>query len=160
MDNFPIEHITNAGLACLIGLVGFCLAYFISILVSKLFVRFKLDKTLVTFFSQLLFWLIFTAFLIAALNQSGLYTTSFVTILGGGIAALVLSLQGSLSQIANGFILMGQRRFRVGDTLEVKGVEGTVKDIDLFYTYLDVQGNTAIIPNGDLFTNIVTIKKK
>ena len=76
---------------------------------------------------------------------------SVITVLGTAGAAIALSLQGSLANLAGGIMLVIFKPFKVGDFVEASGVMGTVKEINLFYTVLNTPDNCRInVPNGSL----------
>jgi small conductance mechanosensitive channel len=78
-------------------------------------------------------------------------STSLVAIIGAAGLAIGLALQGSLANFAGGVLLLLFKPFRVGDFITAQGLDGTVKEINIFYTKLNTFGNqVAIIPNGKL----------
>lgn len=83
----------------------------------------------------------------------GLDATSVVALLGSAGVAIGLAIQGSLSNFAGGVLILLLKPFRVDDYIKVDndGHEGTVKEIQLFYTKLSTPNNhVVIIPNGTL----------
>lgn len=150
------EHIqlfTRLGIALTIAVVGFVLATLARMGVKRLFQKVKGDKSIISFMGQTLFWLVFGAFFIAALNQSGLYTTSLVAALGAILAALILAMQSTLGNFASGVILLFQRPFRVGDTIACGGIEGVVTDMNIVYTFIDLGDKIGMIPNSQLLAS-------
>lgn len=100
--------------------------------------------------------LIFT--FVAVLTTFGIATTSFVAVLGALGIAVGLALQGTLSNLAAGIMLVVFRPFHVGDRVEAGGVAGTVREINLFFSEIDMDDNTrAVIPNGKLWGEIVRV---
>lgn len=117
----------------------------------KLFHKRKYDKTLENFVISLVTWTFRILLFILVITQLGVETTSLVAVVGAAGLAIGLALQGSLSNFAGGVLLILLKPFKVGDWIEVQGISGSVKDISLFYTYLNTFGNQlAIIPNGEL----------
>lgn len=109
----------------------------------------KIDTTLGSFFASMAKYGILTFTLIAVLARFGVETTSFVALLGALGLAIGLSLQGTLSNVASGVMLIIFRPFGVGDFVDTAGVSGTVKDITLFTTELATGDNVkVIVPNG------------
>ena len=109
----------------------------------------KIDITLAAFFASLAKYGVLTFTLIAVLSRFGVETTSFVALLGALGLAIGLSLQGTLSNVASGVMLIMFRPFKVGDFIEAAGVSGTVKDITLFTTEMATGDNVkVIVPNG------------
>ncbi|MCR4716803.1 MAG: mechanosensitive ion channel [Lachnospiraceae bacterium] len=99
--------------------------------------------------------------LLTAVNVLGIAITSFVTLLGTAGVAIGLSLQGSLSNLAGGVLILILKPFKVGDYIKTTtpGIEGSVTSIDIFYTrLLTVDKQTVIIPNGSLSnTSVVNV---
>jgi small conductance mechanosensitive channel len=94
--------------------------------------------------------LIFTV--IAVLERFGVETTSFVAVLGAMGLAIGLAMQGALSNVAAGVMILLFRPFKVGDFIEGGGVSGTVKTVSLFLTYLNTPDNVEVIlPNSQLW---------
>jgi small conductance mechanosensitive channel len=71
--------------------------------------------------------------ILAALNQLGVQTTSFIAIIGAAGLAIGLALQGSLSNFAAGFLMIIFRPIKIGDFIEGAGTMGTVEKIQIFY---------------------------
>jgi len=94
--------------------------------------------------------LVFTG--IAVLERFGVETTSFVAVIGAMGLAIGLAMQGALSNVAAGVMILLFRPFRVGDFIEGGGVSGTVKTVSLFLTYMNTADNVEIIlPNSQLW---------
>lgn len=109
----------------------------------------RIDTTLGSFFASMAKYAILAFTIIAVLSRFGVETTSFVAVLGALGLAIGLSLQGTLSNIASGVMLIIFRPFKVGDFVDTAGVSGTVKDITLFTTEMATGDNVkVIVPNG------------
>ena len=114
------------------------------------------DDTLGSFFGSLVRWFATAAVFIASLQVFGVQATSFVAILGALTLAIGLSLQGALGNIASGVMIMLFRPYKMGDFVEIAGVNGTVKDINLFQTILSTVDNVKIIiPNTEAIDGII-----
>src|SRR5205085_9854665 len=88
----------------------------------------------------------------AALGQLGLQTTSLLTVLGSAGLAIGLALQGTLTNIAAGIMLLYLRPFRAGDTIETPLVTGKVREIGLFATNMEtLDGLYYFVPNSALW---------
>lgn len=94
---------------------------------------------------------------ISIIGILGVPMASIVTVLASAGVAIGLALQGALSNLAGGIMLMIFRPFRSGDFVETSGVSGVIKEVTLFYTVLVTFDNTRItIPNGSLMNaNII-----
>ncbi|HYE61560.1 MAG TPA: mechanosensitive ion channel domain-containing protein [Phycisphaerales bacterium] len=116
----------------------------------------KVDVTLSKFLANLARWALLVLVVIACLGIFGVPATSFVTVLGTVGLAIGLGVQGSLSHLAAGVMLMIFRPFRVGDAVVVAGQAGVVDEIELFSTRLDTGDNRrVIIPNAQVFGSII-----
>ncbi|MFZ5759889.1 MAG: mechanosensitive ion channel family protein [Thermodesulfobacteriota bacterium] len=160
------EIVTFYGLniiaALIIYIIGKWTAKFIQGFAEKLMNRAKVDPTLIRFVGNLAYIGMLTFVILAALNQLGIQTTSFIAVLGAAGLAIGLALQGSLSNFAAGVLLIFFRPFKKGDFIEAAGTSGTVEEIQIFTTMLVTPDNKAIIvPNSKVIgDNIVNITAK
>lgn len=114
------------------------------------------DQTLTTFVSAIVKYLVIAIGLIAVLQQLGVQATSVIAVLGAASLAIGLALQGTLSNVAAGVMILLQRPYRVGDNVELNGRQGKVAGIDLFNTrLLDYDGLTLYLPNGKVFGDMI-----
>jgi len=112
----------------------------------------KMDATLVRFFGSLVRYAIIAFVIIAALQQFGVEATSLVAVFGAAGLAIGLALQGTLSNVAAGVMLLMFRPFKIGDFVDIGGKTGTVKEVGLFTTELATGDNVKIImPNGQIW---------
>lgn len=89
--------------------------------------------------------------LIAALGRVGVQTASVIAVLGAAGLAVGLALQGSLSNLAAGVLLVMFRPFRAGEYVDLGGVAGTVLNVQIFSTTMrTVDGKIVVIPNGKM----------
>jgi len=124
--------------------------------VKKVLEKSKTDPAVVSFVGSLIYFLILTFSVLAALAKFGIQTASFVAILGAAGFAIVFALQGSLANFAAGVLILVLRPFKVGDFIDGAGVAGTVKVIQLFTTVLATPDNIKImVPNGKLFGDTI-----
>jgi small conductance mechanosensitive channel len=145
-----VTNALNALGAIAILLIGLWLSGRADRLVVKVLSRTPhFDPTLKSFFGSLARYLILTVTLLAVLSQFGIHTTSLVAILGAASLAVGLALQGTLSNLAAGVMLLIFRPFRVGHKVQVGGSVGTVKELSLFWTELVTDDKVQILmPNG------------
>ena len=144
-------------LAIVVWFVGKFIVGKIMQLVAKIKVLDKIEPNTRTFVLSALKWLLYVILVVSIVAILGVPMASVITVLGTAGAAIALSLQGSLSNLAGGIMLVIFRPFKVGDFVEASGVTGTVKEITLFYTVLNTVDNCRInVPNGALMNaNIV-----
>ncbi len=117
----------------------------------------RIDETIGGFVAGAVKWVILLIVLIAVLNVFGIQATSLVAVLGAASLAIGLALQGTLSNLAAGFMLILFRPFKVGQYIDAGGTAGTVKGINLFVTELATPDNVQIIvPNGQVWGSIIT----
>lgn len=142
--------------AILILILGRLAAGLLRSITLRGFRRANVDETLALFFGRLVFVAVIVFAVVAALAKFGVETASFVVVLGAAGFAVGFALQGSLSNFAAGVMLIGFRPFKVGDFVDVAGVAGTVKEIELFTTTLATPDNVKIIiGNGAIFGNTI-----
>jgi len=139
--------------AIVILLIGLWLSGRANLLVVRMLSRTPhFDPTLKSFFGSLARYLILTVTVLAVLSQFGIHTTSLVAVLGAASLAVGLALQGTLSNLAAGVMLLIFRPFRIGHKVQIGGSVGTVKELSLFWTELVTDDNVQIIvPNGGVW---------
>lgn len=139
--------------AIVILIVGFMVAGWVKRSVNSSLTKVeKVDETLRGFFSSLAYYAVVIFTIIAVLSQFGVETTSFIAIVGAAGLAIGLALQGTLSSIAAGVMLLLFRPFKVGDYVEGGGLAGTVKSVTLFVTEMATPDNVQIIvPNAQIW---------
>lgn len=157
LTNF-MPLLMNAGKALLILVIGWIAAGFISGLVRKRVNRNPdIDKTLGNFAASVVRWVILLMVLSAVLAVFGIQTTSIVAMLSAATLAIGLALQGTLSDLASGFMLIIFRPYKIDQYVDIGGTAGTVVDINLFVTELKTPDNVQIIiPNGQAWGAVIT----
>ena len=116
----------------------------------------KIDKTLVPVAASVVRYAIIIVTLVVMLGQFGVQTTSIIAILGAAGLAIGLALQGTLSNVAAGVMLLILRPFEAGDWVETNGISGTVKEIGLFTTHIDTFDNIYIsVPNSTIWSSTI-----
>ena len=112
----------------------------------------KIDDTLGAFFSSMTRYVIIIFTILAVLDRFGVETASLIAIVGAASLAIGLALQGTLSNVAAGVMLLIFRPFKVGEFIDAVGHAGTVKHIGLFVTEMATVDNVKIIiPNGQIW---------
>lgn len=116
----------------------------------------RFDQTLVRFISNSVRWAALVLGVVAALSIFGIAPTSLAAVVGATGLAIGLALQGSLSNLAAGIMLLLLRPFKVGDVVNLAGQIGKVDDIELFNTKVDTLDNRRlVIPNGQIFGSVI-----
>jgi small conductance mechanosensitive channel len=147
--------------AFVIFVVGRWVVKGITNFIKRIMDKRDVDKTLTSFVGNLSYVALLIFVIIAALNQLGIQTASFIAVIGAAGLAIGLALQGSLSNFAAGVLMIIFKPFKVNDYIEGGGVAGIVEEIQIFTTMLKSPDNKSIIvPNsrimGDVITNFTT----
>ncbi|MFV0512323.1 MAG: mechanosensitive ion channel family protein [Jhaorihella sp.] len=150
--------IVNAVKALIVLIVGWIVAGMLGRLVRRrVNANPHIDPTLGNFVSSLVKWVVLAIVLTAVLSIFGIQATSIVAILGAASLAIGLALQGTLSDLAAGVMLVIFRPYKLGQYVDIAGTAGTVKDLNLFTTELVTPDNVQIIvPNGQAWGKVIT----
>jgi len=142
--------VLNAIKALFVMVVGWIIARAVSgVLRRRVNASPQIDNTLGNFVASIVKWVILIIVLIAVLGLFGIEATSLVAMLGAATLAIGLALQGTLSNLAAGFMLILFRPYKLGQFVDIGGTVGTVRDLNLFVTELVTPDNVQIIvPNG------------
>jgi small conductance mechanosensitive channel len=117
----------------------------------------EIDATLGNFAASIIRWVLIAVVVIAVLGIFGIEATSLVAMMGAATLAIGLALQGTLSDLAAGFMLVLFRPYKIGQYVDIGGTAGTVKDLNLFVTELATPDNVQIIiPNGQAWGAVIT----
>ncbi|HAC14344.1 MAG TPA: mechanosensitive ion channel protein MscS [Bacteroidetes bacterium] len=117
----------------------------------------KIDKTLPPIFRKIVKISIMIITFLAVLGNFGVETTSIIAVLGAATLAIGLALQGTLSNVASGVMLLIFRPFSVDDFINVGTISGTVTEIGIFTTTFKTPDGLAIIaPNSKVWGNEIT----
>lgn len=158
-----IPGLITFGLKVLAALVAFFIGRlvirWIRKIVRRSFERSSADKGVEQFVDSLLKYGLYALLVFSLISSLGFDTTSVAAVLASGGVAIGLALQGSLSNFAGGVLILLLKPFVVGDYIieDTNGKEGTVKEIQIFYTKLStIDNKTIVIPNGMLTNNSIT----
>jgi len=143
--------------AIVILIVGFWIAGVVKSKLYKVLMKSgKSDEMLSGFLSAIAKYFVIAVTLLAVLNKFGVETTSLVAVLGAAGLAIGLALQGTLSNVAAGVMLLFLRPFKVGHFVEVGGQAGTIKGVSLFTTEMATGDNVQIImPNSAVWGSAI-----
>jgi small conductance mechanosensitive channel len=151
-----IHYGLNLLWALLILLIGIWIAARLANFSVRAMHRAKLDVTLSNFMRRVIYGVLIAFIIVMALGQAGISTAPLVAALGAAGLAIGLSLQGSLSNLAWGVLLIIFRPFRIGDYVTAGGIEGTVEGINLMHTLIVLPDNReAIVPNGKVGSDAI-----
>ena len=159
--NQMIEVCTNAGSKILLAIIVFFAG---KMLITKMMhileknpVMDKLEGAVRTFSLSAAKGALYVILVVTIIGILGVPMASVITVIASAGVAVGLALQGALSNLAGGIMLVIFKPFRVGDYVDAAGVSGTVKEVTLFYTVLITVDNCRVtIPNGTLMNaNVV-----
>lgn len=143
--------------ALLVLIIGRILIKWTTKLLTKGRFAEKNDKTVVTVLSHFVSAALYVLLVVIIIGILGVPTASVITVIASAGVAIGLALQGALSNIAGGIMILILRPFRVGDFIDVAGKSGTVTDVGIFYTTLTTGDNKVItIPNGTVMGDTIT----
>ena len=145
-----IPHLVGAVVVLLVGVV---LARLLSRGADRALTRSgRIEPTVAKFLSNIIKYALWVVVGITVLTQFGVQTTSIIAALGGLALAVGLALQGTLSNVAAGVMILIQRPFRVGEAITAGTVTGVVQGIGLFTTeLLQYDGLYVMVPNNELW---------
>ena len=153
-----IQYAMSFAAALVIFLIGKWAARMASNVVENLMQKSKINKTLISFSKNMVYFSVMTFVVIAALNKVGVETNSFLAIIGAAGLAVGLALQGSLANFAAGVMLIIFHPFQVGDLIEAGGAMGTVNEIQIFSTIMiTADKKKVIVPNAKITADKIVI---
>ena len=151
IKNLLLEFGPKVISAFVVLIVGLWVIKIITKASKKLMLKNNLDASLQRFFSSLIGWGLKIFLFVTIAGQLGVETTSFAAIIAALGLAIGMALQGALSNFAGGALIMVFKPFKIGDYIEAQGVQGSVKEIQIFTTKLNtVDNREVIVPNGIL----------
>jgi len=157
LENYVIPWGINITIALAIFFVGRWIAAILLNIVDKIMKKAGIAPMLVSFVHSILNALLLLFIIVAALDQLGVNTTSFIALIGAAGLAVGLALQGSLQNFAAGVLLIIFRPFKIGHAIEAGGAAGVVEEIGIFSTRLRTGDNREIIvPNGAIYSGTIT----
>lgn len=145
-------------LAFLAFLIGVQVIKLIRKIIRKSMQRANADTGAVQFVDSFVKSALYVVLVLLIATSFGVDAASIIALVGSAGVAIGLAVQGSLSNLAGGVLLLLLHPFRVGDyIIDAAGNEGTVTEIQIFYTKLTTPDNkTIILPNGTLSNNSIT----
>lgn len=160
-DNIP--NLIGFGIKVILALVFFFLGgkiiKWLRKIVHRSFERTNVDAGVVQFVDSMLKFGLYALLIFMIATNFGIESSSIAALIASAGVAVGLALQGSLSNFAGGILILLLKPFAVGDYIIVtqEGIEGTVKEIQIFYTKLaTVDNQTVVVPNSILTSNSLT----
>ena len=160
-DNIP--NIIEFGIKVILALVFFFLGSkvikWIRKIVHRSFERTNVDAGVAQFVDSMIKFGLYALLIFMIATNFGIESSSIAALIASAGVAVGLALQGSLSNFAGGILILLLKPFAVGDYIVVtqEGIEGTVKEIQIFYTKLaTVDNQPVVVPNSILTSNSLT----
>ncbi len=160
------KYITEFGVqtisAITILVIGIWASKSLTKLLKKILTKKNVDITLVEFLTSSLKFTLYLFVIIATFSRLGIETTSLIAALGAAGLAIGLALQGSLSNVAAGVMLIIFRQIKVGQFIESSDAKGTIEKVGIFNTTLiTIENKVIYIPNSKLINdNIINYSEK
>ncbi len=143
-------------MSIIIILVGFKIISLVMKRINKGIGFNKLEATTRSFISSIINISLKSIVIIMAITTIGVPMTSIIAIVGSFGLALGLALQGGLSNIAGGLMIMIFKPFKVGDFIDTHTDSGTVKEINIFHTVIvTLENKVVVLPNGNLSNSVI-----
>ncbi|RPH26083.1 small-conductance mechanosensitive channel MscS [Buttiauxella warmboldiae] len=157
-----LSYAVNIVAAIAIIIVGMIVARVVANGINRVMLARNIDATVADFLSALVRYGIIAFTLIAALGRVGVQTASVIAVLGAAGLAIGLALQGSLSNLAAGVLLVTFRPFRAGEYVDLGGIAGSVLNVQIFSTTLrTLDGKIVVVPNGKIIAgNIINFSRE
>ena len=154
-----ISFLVQLVVAIVILLIGIKVIKSVVKIIKKGFDKSRMDAAVASFLANMIKYFLYFILVMALLSGFGVATGSVIAVLGSAGLTVGMALQGSLSNFAGGVLILLMKPFGVGDYIVdgSSGTEGTVKDINLFYTrLLTIDNKMVMIPNGKLADSCIT----
>ena len=143
--------------AVIIFIVGRFLIKLLNRLVASILQRRHIEQSVQTFLSSLVNIILTILLIITVIGALGVNTTSFAALIASAGVAIGMALSGNLQNFAGGLIILLFKPYRVGDFIDVNGVQGTVSAVQIFHTILLTPDNKVIyLPNGSTSSSTIT----
>ena len=143
-------------IAAIVYAIGRTIIGIINRVVARLLNRQHIDPSVQTFLRSMIKILLTILLIISVIGALGINTTSFAALLASAGVAVGMALSGNLQNFAGGLVILLFKPYKVGDWIEAQGVQGSVKEIQIFHTVLVQADNTVVyVPNGSMSTAVV-----
>jgi len=153
LQQLPMRQILWSVVLLLVLLV---LVRVIMRLIGRALERTTLDKSLHTFIKSIVRVLLYFLVVLVVSGSLGINVTSLVAVLSVASLAISLSVQGVLSNVASGLMIIGSKPFKQGEYVSLDGHEGTVDEIGLIYTRLHtIDNRNILLPNSKVTDSVI-----
>ena len=154
--DFGISAGKHIIIAAIVYGIGRAIIGIINRVVARILSREHIDPGVQTFLRSMVKILLTVLLIISVIGALGINTTSFAALLASAGVAVGMALSGNLQNFAGGLVILLFKPYKVGDWIEAQGVQGSVKEIQIFHTVL-VQGDNKVVyvPNGSMSTAVV-----
>ena len=130
-------------------------------LIDKILDRFKLETTVRGFVKALVKVILNFVALCVVAESIGIPIASVLAVVGMLGLAISLSVQGALSNVSNGFLILVTKPFKVGDYVAIAGIEGFVKEVSMLCTkVLTIDNKLIIVPNSEAMGGKITLENE
>lgn len=155
-----IDWATNAGLnlmkAIAFLMIGILIIKIVMKILHKALAKSKLERVAAKFIANVVKFLMYLVLIYIFAEMIGIPMTWFVAITTAASLAISLALEGSVSNLANGIILITTKPFKENDFVEIDGQSGSVKEIKILYTILTTSDNkVVVVPNKNVVENTI-----
>ena len=151
-----VSFAINLAIAILVFYAGRFVIRKIYNLVSSIFLKREIDRSLSVFVLSLINMVLYFILIVTVIGILGIQTTSFLALFASAGVAIGMALSGTLQNFAGGVLILLLKPYKIGDYIEAQGYAGTVKEIQIFFTVITTADNKSItIPNGGLSTGSV-----
>ena len=163
--NWIVATFLPAAVALILKLVGILLIWIVGAkviklarkLIKKMLEKGNVDKGVITFLDNFMKFALYALLILIILSIFHVDTTGIAAAVASAGVAIGLALQGSLSNLAGGVLILLLKPFKVGDYIVAGGVEGTVSEVQMFATKLITPDNkVVIVPNSTLSSGTIT----
>ena len=143
-------------IAAIVYAIGRAIIGIINRVVARLLNRQHIDPSVQTFLRSMVKIQLTILLIISVIGALGINTTSFAALLASAGVAVGMALSGNLQNFAGGLVILLFKPYKVGDWIEAQGVQGSVKEIQIFHTVLVQADNKVVyVPNGSMSTAVV-----
>lgn len=142
--SFFESNLGKVALFFLVAIIGIIVVKLILKAIKKMGTKIKMDQTVFKFLYTVIKFVLWMLYILTLLSIIGVPITSLVALISALALGLTLAIQSSVSNIANGIVLLANKPFKIDDFVEINGITGTVVDISIFNTKLRT-GNNEIV---------------